>query len=350
MRTRTVQEVRNVLQTQVFATWYKRYCEVRQAIEGAQARRTDLLGQAHMVRYKADLTQQTADDKLFAAGEFEDLAARSHAEYAEIENDSFEVLSEFELQRQKAIDALVDRDRLEKLLEDGRQVASDLRARLDAARKHQTPEGVAEADRLAVRLAEVELQVQAHAKAVEQAAAAEVREARRKEELWLAVEAAWSNSFRANMARTEFSYSSRCVRAESELLFARSVADRRRVEQLEGEAQRALEQMAELDRDYEAILEEGRKTFECTLVNEFLYWPHSEDVKAALCVPLVDESRQFNIQVSALQVYRLERARGLEFIEPARDVSEQASETADNDPRLEAFFAAGPGKAGTVSQ
>ena len=36
----------------------------------------------------------------------------------------------------------------------------------------------------------------------------------------------------------------------------------------------------------------------------------------AFCVPLIDEDFHFNIQLSALHIYQVERARGLDFIEP----------------------------------
>ena len=295
MKTMSVGSVRELLRAAEYTGWYQRYKSARSAIEGARVRREDLLSQAHMVRYKAELTQQTADERLFAAGEFEDLAARANAEFVEIENNSFEVLSAFELQRQQAIDAISEHDRSEKLLEDERQLASELRARADAAKKHKTPEGQAEAERLESRLREVEIRVQALGKAEEEAEERRGREGAKKQDLWLDVEAAWSSSFRANMARTEFAYEGRRVRTESEELFARASAERRRVEELEAEAERMVGRVAELEREYDLILEEGRRAFDCALINEFLYWPHADDVKAALCVPLIDESKHFNI-------------------------------------------------------
>ena len=103
-----------------------------------------------------------------------------------------------------------------------------------------------------------------------------------------------------------------------------------------------MHRIADLEREYDALLAEGRRSFDSTLINEFLYWPHADDVKAALAVPLIDERNHFNIQVAALQVYRLERSRGLEFFEPVLDDGESQSDTqGQDDPRLETFFLEG---------
>jgi hypothetical protein len=80
-------------------------------------------------------------------------------------------------------------------------------------------------------------------------------------------------------------------------------------------------------------LDHARKTFDCTVVDEFLFWPHVDDVQAALCVPLVDEQSHFNIQIKALKVYQIERDKGLDFIEPVTE-----EDLGDEDPRLESFF------------
>lgn len=337
MKARSASSVRELLGSAELSGWFRRYQDLRQAIEAARVRRGDLLGQAYMVRYRAELTQQDGDQRLFAGGECEDLAARSHAEAAEIENNSFESLSAYELQRQRAIDVLSECDGLEKLVEDERQVASDLRARLDAARKSQTPEGRSEAQRLEMRLEEIELRVGEYARREREAALRRQREEARKQELWLDVEAAWSASFRASMARGEFAFEGRRVRAESEALFQRAAAERQRVAELEADAERVRRRVAELEEAYDGLLEEGRRAFDCVLINEFLYWPDADDVKAVLCVPLVDDLDQLNIQIHALQLYRLERGRGLEYVEPVPEHDPRAGDGGD-DPRLAAFF------------
>jgi len=336
-----LREVQELLGSAAFDGWFGRYKGAQTAIEIARARREDLLSQAHMVRYRADLTQQSADDKLFAAAEFEDRSAQANAEFASIENDSFEALSEFEGQRQRAIDALVARDRFEKLLEDARQGAADLKARLDAAKKHTTPEGKAEAERLEMRMAEVDAQVGYLARESTAAESRRVREDKIKQDLWLRVEAAWSNSFHANMARSEYAFAARRTRAEAEQLFLRAAQERKRVEQLDAEALVMAQRISELEGAFDTLLEEGRRSFQCSLIREFMYWPHAEDVKAALTVPLIDEAKHLNIQVSAMQAYRLERGRGLDFIEPLLDRRDSDGGGADSadDPRLESFFA-----------
>ena len=53
----------------------------------------------------------------------------------------------------------------------------------------------------------------------------------------------------------------------------------------------------------------------------------------ALCVPLIDDHDNLNVEVRALQPYQIERAKGIEFIEPVPREAEAAE-----DPRLAAFF------------
>jgi hypothetical protein len=87
------------------------------------------------------------------------------------------------------------------------------------------------------------------------------------------------------------------------------------------------------------LLSEGEERFECVAIAEFLYWPHHDDMRAALCVPLVDALAHLNIQVFKLQIYRIERAKGLRFIEP---LPIEGSKEDEDAARLESFFAGRP--------
>jgi hypothetical protein len=103
---------------------------------------------------------------------------------------------------------------------------------------------------------------------------------------------------------------------------------------LKAESTAAEQRIRQLEEGFAKHLEVARSRFECTLVEEFLYWPRQDDVRSAICVPLIAERQHFNIQISPLSIYQVERARGLEFIEPM--VAEMG--VPDDDPRLEHFF------------
>ncbi|MBI3178288.1 MAG: hypothetical protein HYZ27_01425 [Deltaproteobacteria bacterium] len=338
MQAKTQSEVRDLLGSPAFVAWFERYNELRRSMVEAREHYRDLLVQAAMARFKSDLTTQWADDRVLEAGECEDRAGQAAAEFAEIENSSFEMVSKFEMQRQRATEAWEEMDRSEELLEEQRQGAADLRARADAARKIGSPEGVGEAERIAARLADVETRITLHAKEVEQARARQQLADDLKTRMWSEVEGAWSSAFRANLARTEHAYQGRKVRGEVEELFQRAGGERRRIDDLEREAERTLAQAGAIEADFEQLLAEARRLFECTLVREFLYWPQTDDVRLAWCVPLIDERNHLNIQVRALEIYVVERSRGLDFLEPLPETDRDKRE---GDPRLERFFREG---------
>ena len=76
-----------------------------------------------MASFRADFTQRQGDERLFEAGESEDLSAQAATEYAEIENNSFELLSSFEDQRKNVTAAWIDLDQVDEVLEVERQKA-----------------------------------------------------------------------------------------------------------------------------------------------------------------------------------------------------------------------------------
>ncbi|MEK7704190.1 MAG: hypothetical protein AAB426_04470 [Myxococcota bacterium] len=352
MKVRRLREVRELLRSPQLEEWFGRYVTLRQAMVDARERRDDLLAQSSMVGFRAERTQQAADESVFESGELENAAEQARAEISRIENESFEALSTFEVQRQKASDAWQVVSGLESQIEQARQRAMDLQTSADAARKAATPEGAAEAARIGTRLAEITSQIDARARELEAAQQRQHAEESRRDALWEQVEAIWSTLFTANMARAEYEYRVRHQRHETERLFARSTAERQRAGELVNEASATDTRIEQLEGDLARTLDEGREAFGCALVRDFLYWPRQDDVRQAYAVPLVDEREHLNIQVSALRIYQIERTKGLDFLEP---VPEDVGNGTEEDPRLAAFFVdhrpgAVGGRAGHTSQ
>ena len=108
------------------------------------------------------------------------------------------------------------------------------------------------------------------------------------------------------------------------------------------QSEAAAQELARLEGQLVQLLAQAEERFHCVAVSEFLYWPHEDDVRGALCVPLVGDMHHLNIQVAKLQIYSIERAKGLKYIEPlAQDVLDDVEDAV----RLTRFFTDRPGGA-----
>ena len=326
-------ELRELLRSAAFLAWHRRACELQQVVAGAREHKNELWRQSALVGCKAEQTQCAGDEALFRAAEYDDLAAQAEADLAEVENDAFQALSDYETLRVHASELFMDVSQREGRLEDERCHASEVRARAEAGRKNGTAEGRAEAERLEGRLREIEAGIAKAAREIDELRARLSKREERKTKLSGKEQAAWTEGFRATMARAEHAYRARRFRREAERLFAQAAVERRRVDDFNEEAAREDARSKEALAELEEHRERARTELGCILVEEFLYWPHADDVRSALCVPLIDEPQLFNIQLEALKVYQLERERGLEFVEPLASAAAD-----DDDPRLEAFF------------
>ncbi len=346
MKAKKISELRELLRSEEFAAWYRRYNDLGEHQRNAEQHREDILAQVNMLSFKAEFLQNAGDETLFRAAECEDASARALAEFSGIENDSFDTLSGFEIQRMATTEVLGVLHLHENNLEEHRRIVSDKRAELEAIRKRPaSPERDSEANRLSDDLSERERRTPALARAVEEARATFERKSVRRDELWVEVEDTWGRSFRANMARTEYAFQSRRVRREAEAMFARAEAERIRLLQLNDEVKVVESRIEQQQKDFSAHLEIGRKDFDCALINEFLYWPRADDVQGAICVPLIDEAAELNIQVTALGLYHMERAKGLDLLEPVPEETDGM-----DDPRLDSFFLEGRPGTATMGQ
>ena len=335
IKVKSGREVRDLIGSEPFNTWYSRYQTVRQAIQAARDRHFEVEAESAMVTLRAEYSQRRADECLFRAGECEDLGELAHAEFAEIENTSFEMLSEFETERRRTTESWQATDRLEKSFEDEKQRLREMQARIDTVRESKASEAQAEADRLEGRARELEHSIHRTEKDVEAARAKQGTLEQHKDSLWVDVEDAWSRAFQANIARTEYAYEGRRARGEAESLFGQSTTERRRIDALHAEAVQVKQRIFELATELDKLLQTARDDFHCVLIEEFLFWPQKGNVATAWVVPLIDERHHLNIQVEALQLYQVERSKGLDFVEPVPEEGEAPPQ----DLRLDAFFA-----------
>nr|ADI21618.1 hypothetical protein [uncultured myxobacterium HF0130_06F04] len=329
MKSHRIRSLKELISTAEFTTWHAKHNELNRSVLELEEKREELELALAIARFETEFIQGNADQTFLSAGDFEDESARSEAEYAAVENDSFQLLSDFEDKSRDEETARIDLHGLETQLEEKRGQTSELKAQATADEKQGSESsGISDEE-----LKNLGGDIAGLARQVEAARARLSEEVKRREALWDEVEQTWVTAFRANMRRSEFSYQGRRVRARAERLFTKAEMVRRRVDDLSAQMAVVDEKLSSAKADNIRHLDHARKTFDCTVVDEFLFWPHSDDVQAALCVPLVDEQSHFNIQIKALKVYQIERDKGLDFIEPVSD-----EELGDEDPRLESFF------------
>jgi hypothetical protein len=331
-----VRELRQLLASEGFTTWYRRFDELRQTIAAARQRHDEFLAEQSLLTFQVDTLQRAADEAVFGAGELDERAAQAQGEVMQHDNTSFAVLGAYEEQRLRATASWEMVDELDERLFSERRQGSDIQARMAAAERSRLPESVPEVERLLVRQRE---NAQAVSQLVGELEAARTQlktDEAKKSALWQKEQEVWVNVFRASMARAELGYQAARTRREAERLFARAEVARRRLLDLNAEAESTARELADQESALRQHLEDGRKQLGCALVAEILYWPHEADMKTALCVPLITEREHFNVQVTPLSMYKIEVARGLERLEP---IGAEALGGEIDDPRLAAFFA-----------
>jgi hypothetical protein len=314
IRPKWLREVHDLLQSEQFSSWFAEYRELRSAVAAVQSRRDELAADGALSEIRAELTQRAGDELVYEAGAREDLAARAAAECAVIENDSFELLSAYELRRSRARENQRELERRQGVVQQQRGQVAEARAALEAAKK--ADRGATEVDLLAARLEAAERDLEATLRDVELLVARAEQDKKRELGVWNEEESAWFAAFRANLARSEHAYEARRLRGRTEMPFAKAAEQRRHADELERRAKREAEELARTKALLEERLQTAENTFECARIGEFLFWPMQEDLGSAYCVPLIDEPTLFNVPASALRLYRVERARGLDHLEP----------------------------------
>jgi len=286
-----------------FVRWWKELQQARAESEAARRDWNQLLSQVGAVEAQAEVIQKEAIETLDRADECGHAAAAAHAQAAELENKSFRVVSEFEQQRFRASETWYRLGGSEKELDELRE----------AYRKAPN------------RKSESELQAaeRSHRHLTEQYA----RDTERKEKLWREVEEIWTKSAETNLVMAEQRVLGRKVRQQAEGLFAAADEKRKQTIGLRGEAERCAHRLEAAEKNIRATLDSAKQQFGAGVGTDFLYFRVAGNQEAALCVSLVADRENYNLELQPLSVYSLDSQIGVAHLEPGREKIPTPAET-----------------------
>lgn len=276
MKAKWIDEVVAILHSEAFASWLERLDQARKALKISRERHEELLTQVNLLEFRAELAHKKAIDTLERANVLEDESAALANEAAELENASFEVVSQFEMQRSKCTDLW------------GRLGALDV----------EIEEAKGDRAKLEKQRAKLNLEYE--------------REDQRKQRLWAEVENLWVKSIDKNLALHEKRHKAKLVRAEAESLFLRHEEEARQAADLRAEAERVAGEREERERVLMTAREEARQTFDCLLHEDFLYWSAREDNKIVYATPLIGDKKNYVVEIEVGKLYRCPHNAGVD--------------------------------------
>ena len=339
MQSRRLSEVRDTLKAPEFHTWWDDLQRAQAARADAREKYDELLTQAMLMDFRAELAQKNAIDTLYRAGEYEDQASSMVADAQELENASFKVVAEYEEHRYHVSELWYRLGATEKNLEEARDEVTALKARL-AGGGPLAREMEAELKR--AETAHVQAQ-----RAHRQAADEYEREHARQLKLWAEVEKLWARSAEMSLLVAEKRSQGKKIRKQAEELFQAAEDRKGKARQLrdEAEAESRVKESGELR--IAEHLKQAQERFGCAAGEEFLYWRQKDNHRGAWCVPLFDDAFAYNIELKALTVYAADRQRGVSFLEPAVEAPVSVQE---GDRRFEDYFLKGRKGASPAAQ
>ncbi len=324
MKARPLSEVRTLVASPEFKGWAEALSRARAELAAAQEKHEELLSQAMLMDFRAELAQKNAIDTLYRAGELEDAAAQMLVESQTLENASFKLVADFEEQRFRARDAWAHAGAAERAVDQAREA-------LTAAGAAAQGKGHSEVGRLEGELRRLE-------RALAQANQENGREDGVKNRLWSEVERNWGRSMELSLLMAEQRPQGKKIRSASEALFKQAEERKGRSAGLRGEAEQvAREREAAWGRVAE-LLKQAAEKFACAAGEDFVYWGQRENPKRAWACALLSEGSSYNVELKALALYDLDAKRGAEFLEPA--VEARASD-AEGERRFNEFFLQG---------
>lgn len=328
MKARRLSDIRTLLAAEEFPTWWKQLVDARALRDAARERHDELLSQAMLMDFRAELTQKNAIDTLYRAGDLEDRAGQMTVEAQQLENTSLETVADFEEQRYRASESWYRVCALEKRSEALRDQLEQRERALAATPGSGRREIEAEAARLRAEAKKVE-------KALGQATRDDQREEAAKLKLWGEVEHAWARTAELSLLVAEQRVRGKKVRQAAEALFKQAEERKQRAGKLRLEAEAASAECEAAEAAAAEVLRQACEKSGCALGEEFLYFRQRENPRRAWCVPLVEDGQGYNIEIKPLTVYSIELKRGVEFIEPAVEAVESEQE---GDRRFEEYF------------
>lgn len=331
MKARRLSEVRQLVASPEFKGGWDALVKLRGARDDTRERHEELLSQAMLMEFRAELAQKNAIDTLYRAGELEDAAAKMAAEAQELDNASFKVVADFEEQRLRASEFWYRVCAAERHAEQLRAQIELRRARLVAAAPGASKDLEAETGRADAELRRVE-------RSVAQLQQENERETAGKNRLWEEVERIWARSMELNLLMAERRAQGGKVRAEAERLFQQAEERKQRAGKLRAEADALAREQEAAETRLAEVAQGARERFGCAHGEEFAYFRQKEAPQRAWCVGLVEDGLHYNIEVKPLAVYSVDARRGVEFLEPA---VERHPSDAEGDRRFEDYFLKG---------
>lgn len=308
-------ELRELLESAAFGTWWTEWQRAVSARDDARLRHEDLVAQSELMALRSEIVQRAAVESFSRSGEVEDEGTSWTAQAQVEENRALALVGEFEQQRARASEAWMRVGSADKSLEERREALASDRSRMREALEA----GVRESER------------QRQALAAEYDAADQKRH-----RLWDEAEAAWAASLERALVGAEHEVLARRVRREAERLFAEAEERRLRARQLSGDAATAQRELREAEARLAALRAAARERFDCVAGPAFLYWRHADDKRSALAVSLAEQPEGAGPAARALGVYVVGKQRGVAALEPARD---GAGSSAERDRRLDQLLA-----------
>lgn len=268
MKAKWIDDVAAIVKSKAFDAWLVRLEQSRKSLKSAEDRVDELLTQVNLLEFRAELAHRRAIDTLERSNELDDHSARLANRAAELENQSFEVVSQFEMQRARC---------------------TDLWERLGAI-DVEIEEGKSDSGKLTRQREKLNFDYE--------------REDKRKQRLWQEVEDLWVRGIDQHLALHEKRHKARLVRQEAESLFSRYDQEAELAAQLRRDVERVQSERALRSAELQAIYEEAREQFECLLNDDFLYWSSQEDNKWVYATPLVADQTNYVVPLQLQQLYR----------------------------------------------
>lgn len=295
MDSKRFSEVSALVTSGEFVRWWKELQQARAEREAAKRDWYQLLSQVGAVEAQAEVIQKEAIETLDRADECEHAAAAAHAQAAELENKSFRAVSEFEQQRFRTSETWYRLGGSEKELDELREAYR----------------------RAPNRKSESELQAaeRSHRHLTEQYA----REMERREKLWREVEEIWAKSAETNLVMAEQRVLGRKVRRTAEGLFAAADEKRKETIGLRGEAERGAHRLEAAEKKIRVTLDSAKEHFGAGVGTDFLYFRVAGNQEGALCVSLIADRENYNLELQPLSIYSLDSQVGVAHLEPGRE-------------------------------
>lgn len=314
MKPKRLNEVVSLIAQPMFQSWWAEFQRRRTELQEAQKRYEESLAEASLTEFKAELLQKNAIDTLYRAGECEDTAATLLFEGTELENRSYRAVSDFEEQRFYVSELWYRLGACEKALDERREAQSKL--------NHKKAESELKAAERNHRAAREDYD----------------RETERRNQLWDEVERIWAKSAEVNLLVAEHRVRAKSVRKEAEALFALAEEQKRRSVDLRAAAETASARCEAARSALRTALDRAHDEFGCATGADFLYFRQKGSQKRIFCVPLIEDHDKYNVELTPLAVYLVDRQRGVAFLEPSVGEPPSAQE---GDKRFEDYFLRG---------